>query len=82
MTGELFEISGNNLKVVALDGHRIAIRNIELNAEYEDIKVVVPGKTLNEISKILNGGVDDIVNIYFTTNHILFEFGNTLVVSR
>ena len=47
MTGELFEISGNNLKVVALDGHRIAIRNIELNAEYEDIKVVVPGKTLN-----------------------------------
>ena len=82
MTGELFEISGNNLKVVALDGHRIAIRNIELNAEYEDIKVVVPGKTLNEISKILNGGVDDIVNIYFTTNHILFEFDNTLVVSR
>ena len=82
MTGELFEISGNNLKVVALDGHRIAIRNIELNAEYEDIKVVVPGKTLNEISKILNGGVDDIVNIYFTTNHILFEFDNTRVVSR
>ena len=30
MTGELFEIKGNKMRVVALDGHRIAVRNIEL----------------------------------------------------
>lgn len=82
LTGELFEVHGNKLKVVALDKFRIAIRNIELKEEYGDFKVLVPGKSLNEISKILNGGVDDDVNIYFTNNHILFEFDDTIVVSR
>lgn len=82
MTGELFEIKNNTLKVVSLDGHRIAIRKIELNETYEDKKVVVPGKTLNEISKILSGETNDKVNIFFTENHIMFEFDQTTVVSR
>ena len=82
MTGELFEINENQLKVVSLDGHRISIRNIELKEHYANKKVVVPGKTLNEISKILPGSVDDDVTIYITDNHIIFEFLNTTVVSR
>lgn len=82
MTGELFEITDNMLKVVSLDGHRISIRKIELKESYEHRKVVVPGKTLIEISKILSGETDDIVNIYFTKNHILFEFDDTIAVSR
>lgn len=82
MTGELFEIIENQLKVVSLDGHRISIRNIELKDNYANKKVVVPGKTLNEISKILPGSVDDDVTIYITDNHIIFEFLNTTVVSR
>lgn len=44
MTGELFEINENQLKVVSLDGHRISIRNIELKENYQPKKVVVPGK--------------------------------------
>ena len=82
MTGELFEINDNQLKVVSLDGHRISIRNIELKDHYANKKVVVPGKTLNEISKILPGSVDDDVIIYITDNHIIFEFMDTVVVSR
>lgn len=82
MTGELFEIKNNILKVVSLDGHRIAIRKIELKESYSDKKVVVPGKTLNEISKILSGEVEDLVRIFFTDNHIVFEFDDTIVVSR
>ena len=82
MTGELFEVSENSLKVVGLDGHRIAIRNIALTECSDEVKVVVPGKTLVEISKILSNNADDLVNIYFTKNHILFEFDNTIVVSR
>ena len=82
MTGELFEINGNELKVVSLDGHRISIRKIELKEEYVSKKVVVPGKTLNEVSKILPGGADSIVTISFTPKHIVFEFDNTTVVSR
>lgn len=82
MTGELFEVSNNRLSVVSLDGHRISIRYIDLNGDNSDIKVVVPGKSLSDISKIMNGGVDDPVNIYFNENNILFEFDNTKVVSR
>lgn len=82
MTGELFQIQENRLKVVSLDGHRISIRNIELKENYESRKVVVPGKTLQEISKILTGEAEDMVNIFFTDNHILFEFEKTKVVSR
>lgn len=82
MTGELFEINENQLKVVSLDGHRISIRSIELKDIYDYHKVVVPGKTLQEISKILPGDADKDVDIYFTDNHIVFEFDNTTVVSR
>ena len=82
MTGELFEINENSLKVVSLDGHRISIRNIELKNNYEHKKVVVPGKTLQEISKILPGNADEDVSMYLSDNHIVFEFGNTTVVSR
>ena len=82
MTGELIDINGDTLKIVALDGHRIAIRKIQLKESYSNKKVVVPGKTLSEISKILSGEVDDLVNIFFTKNHIVFEFDNTVVVSR
>lgn len=82
MTGELFEINENQLKVVSLDGHRISIRYIELKNNYPHKKVVVPGKTLQEISKIIPGNVDEDVFIYITHNHIVFEFNNTTVVSR
>lgn len=82
MTGELFEVQGNELKIVSLDGHRMAIRKITLKDNYNDIKVIVPGKTLNEISKILTGDNEKEVLIYFSRNHILFEFDDTIVVSR
>ena len=82
MTGELFEIKGDELKVVSLDGHRISIRKIQLKDSYEPRKVIVPGKTLNEVSKILPGGADNDVTISFTSKHIVFEFDNTTVVSR
>ena len=82
MTGELFEVRNNMLKVVSLDGHRIAIRNLELRGDCSDKKVVIPGKTLNEISKILSSGMDDMVRIYFDTNYLLFVFGRTIVLSR
>ena len=82
MTGELFQIQDNMLKVVSLDGHRISIRKTELKDVYQSRKVVVPGKTLMEVSKILSGEAESEVTISFTSNHIVFEFDNTVVVSR
>ena len=75
-------LSQFTLKVVSLDGHRISIRNIELKDSYPHCKIVVPGKTLQEVSKILPGDADEIVHMFFTDNHIVFEFGSTTVVSR
>ncbi|MCD8082919.1 MAG: DNA polymerase III subunit beta [Clostridiales bacterium] len=82
MRGELMEVTDDILKIVSLDGHRISIRNLKLKDHYEDQKVIVPGKTLSEISKILSGDNDREILIFFSKNHILFEFDNTIVVSR
>ncbi|WP_034445103.1 DNA polymerase III subunit beta [Butyrivibrio sp. AE2032] len=82
MGGELFEVDGDNLKLVSLDGHRISIRRVKLSGSYPSKKVIVPGKTLGEISKILSDSTEKQVDIYFTDKHVLFEFENTTVVSR
>ena len=82
MTGELFEVNGDVLRVVSLDGHRISIRKVQLKESFDGMKVIVPGKTLNDVSKILTGGAEDEVHLYVTDKHILFEFEQTKVVSR
>ena len=82
MTGELFEIKQDQFKVVSLDGHRISIRNITLKNSYEDKSVIVPGKTLMELSKILPGDVDKDVSIFLCENHVIFEYEAVKVVSR
>lgn len=63
MSGELFELSGDRLTIVSLDGHRIAIRNSDLRKSYDPAKVIIPGKALAEIIKILSGDVEEDVTI-------------------
>lgn len=82
MTGELFEIRDGSLQMVSLDGHRISLRRIRLKNPYPDCRVIIPGKTLNEISKILTGDTECMVAICISDNHILFSFDTTMVVSR
>ncbi len=82
MTGELFEIKQDKLKVVSLDGHRISLRIITLKESYDDKSVIVPGKTLSELYKIIPGDVDKDVSIYLCENHIIFEYDSVKVVSR
>ncbi|MBQ7765403.1 MAG: DNA polymerase III subunit beta [Lachnospiraceae bacterium] len=82
MGGELFDIKGDCFKVVSLDGHRISIRKVFLKNSYEDNKVIVPGKTLNELMKILSGETDKDLTLYLTDKHIVFEFDETVMVSR
>lgn len=79
MTGCLFEIKGDKLKIVALDGHRVAIREKDLGKSYDDISVIIPGKTLQNILKILGDGE---IEIFFAANMAAFKFNNTLVTSR
>lgn len=80
LQGVLFEIKDKSLNLVALDGYRLAVKSEYLDSEF-DIDVVIPGKTLNEVSKILED-VDNLVNITFTKNQILFNLEHTKIISR
>ncbi|MGI6777180.1 MAG: DNA polymerase III subunit beta [Acetivibrionales bacterium] len=81
LTGSLIECSSGQLTFVSIDGYRMALRKNNVSNETSDIKVVVPGKTLNEISKILQPS-DEEVAIYNAANQILFDLGNCKIVSR
>ncbi|MEW9097183.1 MAG: DNA polymerase III subunit beta [Clostridiaceae bacterium] len=80
LTGVLFEVKDKKLNLVALDGYRLALKTEYIDNE-NNISAVIPGKTLNEVSKILEES-DEVVNITFTPNHILFSIGETKIISR
>jgi len=82
MRGELMEIKDDTVKMCSLDGHRISMCTMGLKESYPYKKVIIPGKTLKELAKIINGGAEDDVNIIFNPNHISFEYSQTRVVSR
>lgn len=80
LTGVKFEIINRRLNLVALDGLRLALRSEDIDND-NSISSVIPGKTLSEVSKILEDS-DDEVNITFSKNHILFKLGETKIISR
>ena len=80
-TGCLFEVENNKLNVVAVDGFRLALRSIYLPTKVNDFKAVIPGRTLNEINKILLDSFDH-VRIGIARNQALFEMENCKVVTR
>ncbi|SHJ01668.1 DNA polymerase III, beta subunit [Clostridium amylolyticum] len=80
LQGVLFEVNNKNLNLVALDGYRLAVKSQVIDTD-NSINVVIPGKTLSEVSKILEEN-EEKVNITFTENHILFNLGETKIISR
>ena len=80
-TGCLFEIENNKLNVVAVDGFRLALRSIYLNKQTNDFSAVIPGKTLNEVNKIISDSFEP-VKIGVAKNQALFEMDNCKVVTR
>ncbi len=82
LTGEMFQIKNNSLNMVSVDGYRISYRKLELSNENSEIEVVIPGKTLGEINKILSSEEDDEVTIYFGDKNVLFDIGDSKIVSR
>ena len=80
-TGCLFEISNGKLNVVAVDGYRLAIKSSKLNESNSDFSSVIPGKTLNEINKIMSDSFDT-VKIGIAKNQALFEMENCKIVTR
>lgn len=82
LTGINFKLSSNILEVIATDSYRLARKQIELNDKYEnDFDLVIPGKNLVELSRIVE---DDKENIYMHifSNKVLFKYKNIIFLSR
>ncbi len=82
LTGELIEIKEDCFNIVAIDGFRVSFRKNIIDNKNENVSVVVPAKTLNEISRIISDKEDEMISMYFTDNHALFETEDFTVVSR
>ncbi len=80
-TGCLFEVKENKLNVVAVDGYRLAVKTKELINNGNDFSSVIPGKTLNEVNKIISDSFDT-VKIGISRNQALFEMENCKIVTR
>ena len=80
-TGCLFEIENNKLTLVSVDGFRLALRSMYLNKQTNNFKAVIPGKTLNEVNKIISDSFDTI-KIGISRNQALFEMENCKIVTR
>ena len=80
-TGCLFEIKNNKLNVVAVDGFRLAWKSKFLQNSVNDFTAVIPGRTLNEVNKIILDSFD-IVKIGVAKNQALFEMENCKLVTR
>ncbi len=80
-TGCLFEINNNKLNIVAVDGFRMGWVSKVLEKNTEDFKAVIPGKTLNEVNKILTDSFDNI-RIGIAKIQGIFEMENCKIVTR
>lgn len=80
-TGCLFEVENNELTLVSVDGFRLALRSIYLNKQSNDFQAVIPGKTLNEINKIITDSLEPI-KLGVAKNQALFEMEHCKVVTR
>ena len=80
-TGCLFEIANNKLNVVAVDGFRLALKSKFLQNKVNNFSAVIPGRTLNEINKILIDSFD-MIKIGVAKNQVLFEMENCKIVTR
>lgn len=81
LTGELFDIRGGYLYIVAVDGFRISCKRAKIQSEQE-FKVTIPGKALSEINKILDTEEDSIATMVFTGKHAMFMINQTIVLTR
>jgi DNA polymerase-3 subunit beta len=84
LSGAKFILDGEGAKMVTTDGHRLAYverKNVAKNGSKDSIDTLIPRKTLAELTK-LTGGFEGEINLGVDENHIYFEVGPRLLISR
>lgn len=82
LTGTLWKFDGKVLKIVATDSYRLAEKTIELMEEMPKISFIVPARTAVELGKILASIEDQNLELYFSSNQIMFKIAGVELVSR
>lgn len=82
LKGCLFEISNNKITSVALDGYRLAMSKKSIQSTTAEFSCIVPARTLSEISKVLEGGDAENVEMLIQKNYLLVNVNNTKVITR
>lgn len=81
LTGVNWLIQDNELICTATDSHRLAVRKLKLEDDSENKNVIIPGKALSELNKIMSDS-DEEIDIFFASNQVLFKVGNVNFISR
>jgi DNA polymerase-3 subunit beta len=81
LNGMLLVLEGKQLRVVATDGHRLSYAETQLEAEAEAREVIIPRKTVVELSKLLSD-VDDPVELRIGTNQVTITLPGTELVTK
>ncbi|MGI6108603.1 MAG: DNA polymerase III subunit beta [Eubacteriaceae bacterium] len=82
LTGIKLEIDKKDIRMVSLDGYRLALKQNVLEEGINDtLSVIIPGNALKELYKLL-AGVEDPVKIEFSKSQIFFQIGETVFTSR
>lgn len=79
-TGIKFEIKRGQIRLIAVDGFRLAIRTEKIKYTGDDMSFIVPAKTLNEVIKLIDNC--DVISMNIARRHIIFEIGNYSIISR
>lgn len=81
LTGCLMEIGQSEMRVVALDGFRLAMRREAVSGPEKEVSAVVGGKVLGDIAKILSDSEEE-VSLVFSRSHVRLNIGSTRIVAR
>lgn len=81
LTGSLLECKDGTATMVSCDSFRVAVRKAEIEDENLELKIIIPGRILGEVSKILQNEDED-MNIFCTRNQVQFDMGEYKLVSR
>lgn len=82
LNGLLLEVNGNQLHVVGTDGHRLSYTNTTLDQDFEKTEVILPRKTVLELTKLLDEQSDSPVVIDLLNGQVSFEFGDIQLISK
>jgi DNA polymerase-3 subunit beta len=81
LKGCLFEIEEKKINAVALDGYRLALCKKDLKLATAKTNVIIPARSLSELSKILDES-EEIINIYIQKNYLMVDLKETKIISR